>query len=294
MSASDRRRSLHALTLGALHGPAELMPISSSGHVTLVPWLLGWEEPGADPELRKAFEVALHAGAAAGLVLGLRAELTDAVRAMTPARAAQIAVSALPAALAGYTLQGPIERRLGTPATIAAGLIAGSLVMAWADRSPQARGAQDAGMADALWLGLAQACALVPGVSRNGATLAAARWRRFHRADAGRLSRQVALPVIGGATLLQLRQIARRGLAPGSGAPFALGAAASFLSTLAGTWLMGRLERDNPFGSRGSPSGSRGRALTPYAAYRLALAAVVLRRVARGGRRSENPSGWSA
>ena len=159
--------------------------------------------------------------------------------------------------------------------------------MAWADRSPQARGAQDVGMADALWLGLAQACALVPGVSRNGATLAAARSRRFHRADAGRLSRQVALPVIGGATLLQSRHLARRGLPAGAGAPIALGAGASFLSTLASTWMIRRLERDNP-------SGSRGRPLTPYAAYRLALAAVVLHRVARGGRRSENPSGWSA
>ena len=70
----DAARSLparHALALGLLHGPAELLPVSSSGHTTLVPWLLGWPYPSLDPELRKAFEVALHAGTAAGLLLGI-------------------------------------------------------------------------------------------------------------------------------------------------------------------------------------------------------------------------------
>ena len=64
-----------AVALGLLHGPAELLPISSSGHVTLVPWLLGWRYPRLDPELRKSFEVALHAGTAAALLVGLRGEV---------------------------------------------------------------------------------------------------------------------------------------------------------------------------------------------------------------------------
>ena len=70
----------HAVALGALHGPAELLPISSSGHVTLVPWLAGWPYPELDPELRKAFEIALHAGTAAALLIGLRGEVAGAVR----------------------------------------------------------------------------------------------------------------------------------------------------------------------------------------------------------------------
>lgn len=267
MSRSDRRRSVQALALGALHGPAELMPISSSGHVTLVPWLLGWDDAGDDPELRKTFEVALHAGTAAALLVGQRDELADAARSMTVGWAAQIAISALPAAIVGFTLQRPIEQRLGTPPTIAAGLIAGSLAMVWADRSPQARGVQDARMVDALWLGIAQACALYPGVSRNGATLAAARRRRFHRADADRLSRHVALPVIASATVLQSLRLAQRGLPPGSAPAFAVGAAASFASTLASTWVLRHIERD--------------RSLLPYAAYRVAMSAVVLRRAGR-------------
>jgi undecaprenyl-diphosphatase len=260
-------RLSRALTLGALHGPAELLPISSSGHIALIPWLAGWEYEDADPELRKAFEVALHAGTAAALLITLRGEVQDAMSGMSPRLVGHIALSFLPPAVAGYTLERPIERRLGTPATIAGGLICGSLVMAWADRSPQRRSSQDAGWVDALWLGLAQACALVPGVSRNGATLAAARRRGFTRADANKLSRHVALPVIAGASLLKSIRLGKRGLPPGTAVPFALGAGASFASTLGSTWLIQQVERD--------------RSLLPYAAYRLALAGVVLRRLER-------------
>jgi undecaprenyl-diphosphatase len=259
-----------ALALGALHGPAELLPISSSGHIALIPWLLGWERDAADPELRKAFEVALHAGTAAALLLTLRGEVRDAMHGMNSRIAGQIALSFIPPALAGYTLERPIEQRLGTPGTIAAGLVCGSVAMIWADRSPQVRSSRDAGWRDALWLGLAQACALVPGVSRNGATLAAARRRGFTRADANRLSRHVALPVIAGATVLKTVRLAKRGLPPGTGGPFAAGAAASFVSTLGSTWLIRQVERD--------------RSLLPYAAYRLALATVVARRVVRARR----------
>jgi undecaprenyl-diphosphatase len=260
-------RLSRALALGALHGPAELLPISSSGHVALIPWLAGWDRDAADPELRKAFEVALHAGTAAALLITLHAEVQDAVHGMSLRRAAHIALSFAPPALAGYTLERPIERRLGTPATIAAGLVCGSVVMAWADRSPQLRSSRDAGWRDALWLGVAQACALVPGVSRNGATLAAARRRGFTRADANRLSRHAALPVIAGATLLKGVRLARRGLPPGTARPFAAGAGASFVSTLGSTWLIRQVERD--------------RSLLPYALYRLVLAGVVVRRLRR-------------
>ena len=80
VSAQPRLKLSHALALGALHGPAELLPVSSSAHTTLVPWLLGWSYPDLDPELRKAFEVALHAGTAAALLVGLRDEVADAAR----------------------------------------------------------------------------------------------------------------------------------------------------------------------------------------------------------------------
>ena len=251
-----------ALALGALHGPAELLPISSSGHVALVPWLLSWRYVELDDELRKSFEVALHAGTAAGLLITLRDEVGGALRDLNGRRLTLIALSFIPPAIVGYGLERPIERRLGTPGTIAAGLLAGSIVMALADRTPQERRHEQAGARDALWLGVAQACALIPGVSRNGATLAAARLRRFTREDANRLSRHVALPVIAGATLLKGIRLHSRGLPPGTGLPFAAGAGTAFLSTPGSTWLIRQVERD--------------RSLMPYAIYRSALALVAL------------------
>jgi undecaprenyl-diphosphatase len=267
--ALGRRPSIgQAVALGVLHGPAELLPISSSGHVAIVPWLLRWDYDQLDDELRKAFEVALHAGTAAALLISLREEVRDAMSGLDPRRAWLIALSFAPPAVVGYTLERPIERYLGTPPTIAAGLLAGAVAMAAADRAPQTRHHEEATAADALWLGMAQALALIPGVSRNGATLAAARRRRFSRRDANRLSRHVALPVIAGATLLKSIRLARRGLEPGSLGPLAAGATAAFVSTLGSTWIIRQVERD--------------RSLLPYATYRVVLAAAVLRRLARG------------
>jgi undecaprenyl-diphosphatase len=261
-----------AIALGVLHGPTELLPVSSSGHTTLIPWLLGWDYAALDPELRKAFEVALHAGTAAALLVGLRDEVGEAVRHFDRRRAALIALSFAPPAIAGFTLERPIERRLGTPPTIAVGLLLGSAAMAVADRcGPTHRARRDAGAVDGLLLGLAQACALVPGASRNGMTLAAARARGFGRADANELSRHVALPVIVGASALKGARLWRRGLPQRVRARFAAGAAASFASTLASTWLIRQVERD--------------RSLAPYAAYRVALAAVVLRAMSLKGAR---------
>jgi undecaprenyl-diphosphatase len=255
---------LHAAVLGLLHGPAELLPISSSGHVTLVPWLLGWPYAQLDAELRKSFEVALHAGTAAALLIALRREVVDAAGGLDRRRLALIVLSFLPPAACATVLERPIERRLGTPETIAAGLLAGSAAMLVADGAPQERRREEAGALDALCLGLAQACALVPGISRNGATLVAARLRRFDREDANALSRHVALPIIAGATALKSLRLAGRGLPPATAMPFAVGVAAAFASTLASTWIIRQVERD--------------RSLKPYAAYRGVLAALVLAR----------------
>jgi undecaprenyl-diphosphatase len=270
-SSGENLKLTHALALGVLHGPAELLPISSSGHITLVPWLLSWDYESLDPELRKSFEVMLHAGTAAALLITLRDEVSDAVLSASPRLAMLIALSFLPPAIIGFTLERPIEQHLGTPGSIAVGLLAGSALMAYADRSPQLRGPDQAKAADALWLGVAQASALMPGMSRNGATLAAARLRGFTREEANRLSRHVALPIIAGATLLKGERLRRRGIPPGVRLPLAAGAAASFASTLGSTWLIRQVERD--------------RSLLPYAIYRVALGTVVLRRL-RSGRSS--------
>ncbi|MGZ6059049.1 MAG: undecaprenyl-diphosphate phosphatase, partial [Myxococcaceae bacterium] len=176
----------HAIALGLAQGPTELLPVSSSAHTALLPWLAGWGYPELDPELRKSFEVVLHAGAGIALAIDMRSELLQEALTLDRRRVGTIACTIAPAAIAGYGLRGFIEHRLGGPRSIAFGLIAGAAAMALAD-ARAARGTRrltDARPRDGLALGLAQALALIPGVSRNGATLTAARARGFARPDA--------------------------------------------------------------------------------------------------------------
>lgn len=259
-----------AVALGLVQGPAELLPVSSSAHIVLVPWLAGWDWDGIDPELRKSFEVALHTGAAAALLIGQRQLIAEELRRFDGHRALLLGLSFLPAAVVGYTLERPIERRLGGPRATAYGLLAGAAAMLVADRRPQRRGQGEATPVDGLALGIAQAAALAPGVSRNGVTLAAARWRRFSRDQANLLSRTIALPIIVGATALKGTRLARRGTTPELRRSLAVGVAASFASTLASQRLIRLVERD--------------RALWPYASYRIALAGTVLARLSKSRR----------
>jgi len=256
-----------AALLGLVQGPTELLPVSSSAHLNLIPWLAAWGWEGLDPEVRKSFEVVLHAGAAAALLLGQRRLIARELREFDRRRAAVLGLSFAPPAILGYALERPIERRLGGPGSIAAGLVAGGTTMVIADQRPQERGRGEATPADGLALGIAQAAALAPGVSRNGATLAAARWRRFTREQSNMLSRTVALPVIVAATVLKGVRLRRRGTSRELRRAFAAGAAASFASTLASQRLITLVERD--------------RALWPYAAYRAALAVIVVGKLRR-------------
>ena len=136
-----RLRIRDAVALGLLHGPAELLPISSSAHVVLVPWLLDWPYAELDDELRKAFEVALHTGTVAALLVGLRDEVGEALRELDARGLRLLALSTLPPALAGLAFERVISRRLGSPAFVATGLAAGGVIMAIADaRSTEIRG----------------------------------------------------------------------------------------------------------------------------------------------------------
>jgi undecaprenyl-diphosphatase len=260
----------HALALGLLHGPAELLPVSSSAHTTLVPWLAGWPYMQLEDELRKSFEVALHAGTGAALAIAMRAELRRSLAQMDGRRASAMALALAPPALAGYLLEGPIERRLGGPRSIAAGLLVGAVAMALADiqasrHGETERATEDAGAADGLALGLAQALALIPGVSRSGATLSAARARGFSRAAAQALSWEAGLPVILSAGALKGLRLRRSGVRGGQGGALATGAGAAFVSTLVSARALRRGTRE-------------GRSLLPYSLYRCLLAALVIAR----------------
>jgi undecaprenyl-diphosphatase len=280
-SRAERAPALsQALALGLLHGPAELLPISSSAHTELVPWLAGWSYARLDGRTRKTFEVALHVGAGLALAWHMRHELRAETLLLDRRRAAVIALSISPPALAGLALERPIEQRLGGPRSIAAGLAAGALAMAFADARAQRPGARErtreqAGARDGLAFGLAQSAALIPGVSRNGATLSAARARGFRRADAQALSWHAGLPVILGAGALKGAHMLRGGVAHEQRAALALGAASAFASTLASARA---LDHD-----RWSHTRPAGRSLAPYALYRVTLAGLVIARLRRRG-----------
>jgi undecaprenyl-diphosphatase len=250
----------HAVALGLLHGPTELLPISSSGHTALVPWLAGWPYTRLDPKQRKSFEVALHVGTATALALN---PPTERVR----GNGLFLLAALLPPAIAGYALGDQIERRLGSPSTIAAGLLGGAVALLGGEqRGADPRSLADGlGLSDGLALGVAQALALMPGVSRSGATLAAGRAMGFSRRDADRLSWTVGLPVIAGATLLQGSRFARGGTPRQASLTLAAGATSALLSTLASSKVLDRRRR--------------ARLLPACVAYRGALAAVAIRRM---------------
>jgi undecaprenyl-diphosphatase len=230
--------------LGLLQGPAELLPISSSAHVGL---LLQMRHPALEGAERKEIEVALHAGTALVLALERR-----------PLRWGFLAAATLPPALAGLLLERFVEERLGTPPTVAAGLVAGGIAMALADRTPARRTEPE--LSDGLILGAAQALALIPGVSRSGATRAAARRRGFGREEAAALSREVALPVLAGAAALKGARLIGRRPPPATVRALAAGAIAAAASTA----IALRAERPAT-----TPLGA-------WAAYRAALAATIL------------------
>jgi undecaprenyl-diphosphatase len=255
-----------AAALGVLQGPTELLPVSSSGHTALVPQLLGWSYADLDDELRKSFEVALHFGTAAALLIALRHEVLEVAQDLGARRVVRHALEILPPAVAAKFWERPIEQRFGTAHSVAVSQVAGGVALAVADRRPALRVHGDAGVVDALAIGVGQAVALIPGVSRNGATLTAARLRRFERRSANRLSRHAALPIIVAATGLKGARLAGRGLPRSLRAPFAVGALAAFGSTLASARLVRVVDS--------APS------YAPFAAYRVALGVLAgVRRV---------------
>jgi undecaprenyl-diphosphatase len=219
--------------LGLIQGPAELLPLSSSGHLALVPRLLGWDYPHLAPELRKTFEVALHAGSAPALFV--------AVRRFGPGDLRLLGLTLLPPALSGGFLEGAIERRLGGTWAVCAGQIGGGACLLLADLAPEGRSSPDP--LDHLAVGLAQAAALYPGVSRFGAALSAARLRGLSRSASVRLSLRAALPVTAAASALKGARAAGGDLPSELRRPLAAAMGAALVSTLASLPALDLLER---------------------------------------------------
>jgi len=236
--------------------------VSSSGHLVLVPRLLDWPYARLDARTRKSFEVALHVGTALALGLALRDEVLREARRLDARRVLHAALAFAPPAVAGLRYGSVVEERLGTVRGVALAQIFAGLALGGADRRPERRGRARAGAFDHLALGVAQAAALAPGVSRGGATVTAARALGLTRSAAGRLSREMAGPIVVGAAALEGKRQASIGLEPGLRAPFAVGVATAFASSWAASRLVAAVEGMGSY--------------RPFAVYRVALGAAAL------------------
>jgi undecaprenyl-diphosphatase len=273
-----------ALVLGIVQGATELLPISSSGHLILVPWAAGWQYLQDHPDFNKTFDVALHLGTLVAVIIYFWNDVVRLVGAWLGSvrrrkietedeRVAwYVAVATVPAAIAGAAGESFIEKRLGNPWQIAI-LLAGFAILLWvADRTAQSKTISDVGWRGALTLGLAQCLALMPGVSRSGVTITAARFMRLDRDSAARLSFLLLIPIVFGAAVLKgVKDILLGdGLPPGSAGPFIVGMLAAAVVGLFAIWaLLGYVRRHT---------------YTIFVVYRLALAAAILLVIAAGWR----------
>ena len=252
---------LHAIVLGITQGLSEFLPISSSGHLILVPWLFGWTEltGKANADLNKTFDVALHIGTVLATLVYFRNDLARlavaglgsirrrAIRTADERLAWLLLLSSIPGAIVGAAFEDFINRELGRIWLIAAMLIVFGLVLAVVDRLPGTRPEQEYGPREALIMGLAQAAALSPGVSRSGITITAGRFLGFERDAAARLSFLMSMPITAGAALYSGLGLAADGLPPGTAAAFFWGIVASGVTGIAAVWLVLRVVRTRSF-----------------------------------------------
>ncbi|MBM3670777.1 MAG: undecaprenyl-diphosphate phosphatase [Actinobacteria bacterium] len=204
---------LHAIVLGIVQGLSEFLPISSSGHLILVPELFEWNELVNRPQLNKTFDVALHIGTLVAALwyfrkdlgryaaAGLRTIRTRQIRTTDERLAWLLLLSAVPGAIVGAALSSTIDKELGDPVLIGVMLVVFGVVLWFADRLAGSRPTESFGTRDAIVMGVAQALALQPGISRSGVTMSVGRWLHFDRAAAARLSFLMSIPIIGGAAL---------------------------------------------------------------------------------------------
>ncbi|CAA9315519.1 MAG: Undecaprenyl-diphosphatase [uncultured Gemmatimonadaceae bacterium] len=289
-----------AIVLGALQGLAEFLPISSSAHLSLAPWVLGWRDPGL------AFDVALHLGTlitllwyfrhdwvalvrAAGRIAARPASVGDAFRWRRPEpagsaergtageplapvadpadderRVVLLAVATVPGAVGGLLLNDLAETTFRAPALTAVALIVMGVLLWAADRfAARDRGLGSMGWREALLIGLAQVAALVPGVSRSGSTMTAGRALRFDRPAAARFSFLMSMPITAAAVALKLPEAVREF---GITVPFVVGVLTAAVSSWVAIAVLLRYLARHSFGA--------------FALYRVVLGAAVLALVA--------------
>jgi undecaprenyl-diphosphatase len=272
-----------AFVLGVVQGFTELLPISSSGHLILVPWLGEWTYLEQHPDFNKTFDVALHLGTLIAVVAYFWEDIVALVAAWFRSvghrgiRSAEertawgVFAATIPAALAGALGESVVEKRLGEPWQIALFLAVFGGLLWLADRRPQERKISDLRLGQAILIGVAQAAALAPGVSRSGVTITMARALRFDRDAAARFSFLLLVPVVLGAVLYKgLTDVVLGELPDGWVGPFLVGTlAAAGSGLIAIEALLGYVRRHD---------------YSIFVVYRLVAAALILLLIASGVR----------
>jgi undecaprenyl-diphosphatase len=271
---------LEALLLGVVQGLTEFLPISSSGHLIIVPWLQDYTFLLENPEFNKTFDVALHAGTLIAAIAYFRREVVALTRGFLEAvreRAIEtpdqrlsvaIAVGTVPAVIAGGLGSGFIGDHLGEPWMIAIQLIVFGALLLHADRLPQRKALEGSSVRDGLWIGLAQVLALAPGTSRSGITITAGRYLGLDRDGAARFSFLLLIPIVAGATVFEAVGALRDGLPAGVAGPMAVGTIAAAISGYLAIAFLLRLVRTSSYRS--------------FVYYRYAAGAAILLIIATG------------
>lgn len=266
---------LQAVVLGLIQGLTEFLPISSSAHLRIVPEILGWGDPGA------AFTAVIQIGTELAVLLYFRGDIARIVwtwlrslvkpeyRGHLDARMGwYVIVGTLPVVVLGVLFQNAIEDQLRSLWIVGTTLVLFGLVLGLADRvGGTDRGLKQLGMRDAVLMGLAQSLALVPGVSRSGATLSAGRLLGLERAAATRFAFLLAIPAVVGAGVFELKDIGA-GDNPYGWGPTVVATVVSFVVGYAAiAWLLRYVSTHT---------------YTPFVVYRVAFGALTLLLVAGG------------
>jgi undecaprenyl-diphosphatase len=269
-----------ALTLGVTQGITEFLPISSSGHLILVPWLFNWHYLENHADFNKTFDVSLHLGTLIAVLVYFRLDavaLAGAWFRSIGKRAIEtgeerlawfVVVATIPAAIAGAAGESFFEEKLGQPYQIAILMAVFAIVLWWADQTPVTRRMEEFDLKTAIGVGCAQALALAPGVSRSGITISAGRYLGLSRDDAARFSFFLYAPVVAGAVLFKGVKDLHGGFPPGTTGPFIVGTLTSMVVGLIAIWALLNYLRRNSY--------------NVFVIYRLVLAAAILILIATG------------
>jgi undecaprenyl-diphosphatase len=258
--------AFQALVLGLIQGLSEFLPISSSAHLTLAPWLFHWRDPGL------AFDVALHFGTLVAVLWYFRAEwaaLAGAALRIVQQRRIEtdeerrvmfLILATIPGAIAGLALEKYAESAFRDPRLIAVALIVMGIVLWAVDRyAKRDREIADMTYGDAIAIGLAQMFAIIPGVSRSGSTISAGRALRLHRESAAVFSFLMSMPIIAAASILKVPHVLK---SEGLSATLLVGVLASAISGWAAIAILLRFVASRSYGL--------------FAAYRVILGLIVL------------------